>query len=208
VCREMRNLVDDNDDLGRWSTVPTAVLSDETGHQGVIAHRVRARTPGPCFAGRALTIRVTPEGSNTPRDALRLARPGCAIVIDATSHPEAAVWGGNLTTIAQARGVRAVIVDGFVRDIAELSQSGIAVYSCGVTPVGPQWTCTLEEPVHCGGQSIAPGDLLVGDADGVVVVGSGQQDLLLRSLQRLSREEELRERVRLRGWPSDSDPIR
>lgn len=186
-----------------WSDVPTAVLSDELAHHGVVAPRLSPIAGARRFAGRALTIRVSPSARAGARDALRMAWPGSVIVVDAGTHGDAAVWGGNLAAIARARGVCAVVVDGFVRDVAELRESGLAVYARGVTPLGPPWTGIINEPVTCGGQAVAPGDLVVGDEDGIVVVpAAGSPDLLARCLERARREDAYQSRVAALGWPA------
>jgi regulator of RNase E activity RraA len=176
-------------ELDRWRRIPAAVLSDERSHRGVLSG------PRPLFAGRpfaapALTIEVTPQAQGTPREALARAWAGVAIVIDASSASDAAVWGGNLIRIARERGVVAVVVDGNVRDTIELRDSGLAVCSRGVTPRGPMWTGHIDAPIECGGVAVRPGDLIVGDDDGVVAVPIGEVDdgLLARCRARIARE--------------------
>lgn len=177
------------DELAQWRRIPAAVLSDERDHRGVLSG------PRPLFAGRpfaaqALTIEVAPHATGTPRAALAQAWTGAAIAIDARSSPDAAVWGGNLIRIARERGVVAVVVDGNVRDTIELRESGLAVCSGGVTPRGPTWTGHIGTPIECGGVAVRPGDLLVGDDDGVVAVPIGEVDdtLLARCRARIARE--------------------
>jgi len=183
----MRRLT--NAELEAWGRVPAAVLSDERDHRGVLAG------PRPLFAGRpfaaqALTIEVASHVQGTPREALAQAWPGAAIVIDARTAPDAAVWGGNLIRIARERGVVAIVVDGNVRDTIELRDSGLAVCSGGVTPRGPMWTGHIGTPIECGGVAVRSGDLIVGDDDGVVAVPIDEVDdaLLARCQARIARE--------------------
>ena len=176
-------------ELAAWQSIPSAVISDERRHQGVLVG-VRPLFAGRPFAAQALTIEVGAVADGTPRDALELAWSGACIVIDARAAPHAAVWGGNLTRIARDRGVVAVVVDGCVRDVVELRDSGVAVCSQGVTPRGPTWGGRIGGAIHCGGVEINSGDLIVGDDDGVVAVPLGEvnDDLLARCRSRMQRE--------------------
>jgi regulator of RNase E activity RraA len=128
--------------------------------------------------------------NDAPRKALAEAWPRACIVIDARTRPDAAVWGGNLITIARDRGVAAVVVDGNVRDVVDLRASGLAVCSRGITPRGPPWGGRIGGPIQCGGVEIRPGDLMVGDEDGVIAVPleAVNEGLLERCRARLTRE--------------------
>lgn len=182
-------------DLARWRDIPVAVVSDERAHGGVLAG-IRPLFTGRPFAGQAFTIEVAAEQDDAPRSALEQVWTGACIVIDARAAPDAAVWGGNLMRIARARGVAAVVVDGNVRDTADLRDSGIAVCSRGVTPRGPRWSGRFGVPIACGGTAVMPGDLIIGDDDGVIAVSRDAADeaLLARCRARLAREAE--ERIR------------
>lgn len=178
-------------DLSTWRSIPTAVLSDERQHQGVL-FGVRPLFEGRSFAAQALTIRVESVDNGAPRRALAEAWPGACIVIDARLRPDGAVWGGNLVAIARERGVAAIVVDGNVRDLADLRGSGLAIYSRGITPRGPVWGGQIGCAIECAGIEIRPGDLIVGDEDGVVAVplDAVNDELLTRCRARIKREAE------------------
>jgi 4-hydroxy-4-methyl-2-oxoglutarate aldolase len=175
-------------ELDRWRGIPAAVMSDERDHQGVLA-AIRPLFAGRPFAGQAFTIRIDPAGE-PPRVALARIDAGACIVIDARTSPEGAVWGGSLIRIARERGVHAIVVDGSVRDLVDLRESGLAVCSRAVTPRGPQWRGMLQQPIQCGGISVEPGDLVIGDDDGVVAVplAAVTEELLQRCNARVARE--------------------
>lgn len=175
--------------LAAWRAVPTAVISDERGHRGVLAG-LRPLFAGRSFAAQALTIAVDATDNGAPRQALAGAWPGACVVIDARLRPDGAVWGGNLAAIARDRSVAAVIVDGNVRDVADLRESGLAVYSRGVTPRGPAWGGVIGGTIECAGVAIAAGDLVVGDEDGVIAVplDDADEELLARCRARMARE--------------------
>ena len=176
-------------ELEAWKRIPTAVLSDEGAHAGVMMG-IRPRFEGRAFAGQALTIEVQSVDDTPPREVLSQVPPGACIVIDARATPDAAVWGGNLIRIARERGVVGVVVDGCVRDLIELRSSGIAVCSRDVTPRGPAWGGRVGATIHCGRVEVRMGDLIVGDDDGVVCVPleEATEALLGRCVTRLARE--------------------
>lgn len=178
-------------ELAAWRDVPAAVVSDERQHQGALS-TIRPLFAGRPFVAQAFTIEVEARDSVPPREALAHTWRGCCIVIDARFAPDAAVWGGNLIRIARERGVSAVVVDGNVRDVVELRESGLAVCSRGVTPRGPSWSGRFGSPILCGGVEIQPGDLIIGDEDGVVAVPwiHVNDDLLARCHARVAREAE------------------
>ena len=178
-------------ELAAWHDVPAAVVSDEQRHQGVLS-TIRPLFAGRPFVAQAFTIEVQVEDSVPPREALTHTWRGACFVIDARATPDAAVWGGNLIRLARERGASAVVVDGSVRDVADLRDSGLAVCSRGVTPRGPAWSGRFGIPIHCGGVEIRPGDLIIGDEDGVVVVpwADVSDDLLARCRARMAREAE------------------
>ena len=177
------------EELAAWRAVPTAVLSDERGHRGAL-FGLRPLFPGRSFAAQAITIAVGETENRAAREALAQTWPRACIVIDARRSPDGAVWGGNLAALAQARGVSAIVVDGCVRDVVDLRASGLAFYSRGVTPRGPMWGGTIGGTIECGGVTIAQGDLVVGDEDGLVAVPLADvtDELLGRCHARIARE--------------------
>ena len=176
-------------ELAAWREIPTAVISDETACIGVMSFTMRSVTPGRRFAGQALTVRTSRVANDAPQRALAALQRGDVIVVDGSAHPDTAVWGGNLIAGAQGRGARAVVVDGNVRDTADLRKSDLAVYARNVTPAGIAWGGELNVPVRCGGVEVHPGVLLVGDDDGVVVVSLEERiELLTRCRTRVAAD--------------------
>ena len=131
--------------------------------------------------------------------SLTVAWPGAVIVVDARGHLDTAVWGGILTHAAKRAGVTGVmIVDGSVHDVAELRESGVAVFARGAVPSGPHkgWGGSVNLVIQCAGVAVDPGDLIVADDDGVVVVGRRQMDgLLARCKARIDREATTLQRI-------------
>ena len=199
-------------DLAVWRGIPTAVISDELNRTGTMAAAIKPLGDGMGFAGQALTAQTMVGDNATLHYALASAWPGCVVVVDARGHVDTAVWGGVLTHAAKVKGVVALVVDGSVRDADELRASGIAVYARGVVPNGPHkgFGGSVNGPIQCGGMPVNPGDLVVGDADGVAVVRPDQLDGLLdRCRARIAKEEGILEKLdagvdsyTLQGLPS------
>lgn len=131
--------------------------------------------------GTAFTVKV-PDGDNVfIHKALDMIQDGDVLVIDGNGCTSRSLMGEIMFTYAQNKGVRGIIVDGAIRDSDSLNQLDIPVYACAVTPQGPYKNGPGEigAPVSCGGQVVFPGDILVGDADGVVVIHKEEAEKLV-----------------------------
>jgi len=203
------------EDFQPWLSIPTAVISDDLNRTGAMVSGIKPVASGMTFAGQALTIRAFVGDNAAPHYGLTKAWPGCIVVIDARGHTDTAVWGGLLNYAAKARGAAAIIVDGAIRDIAELRDSGIPVYARTSVPNGPQkaWGGAVNVPIQCGGVSVNPGDILVGDDDGVVVFDPVQRaDLLTLCQARIAKEKAILEQIdagkstiEIMGMPAPDD---
>jgi regulator of RNase E activity RraA len=122
--------------------------------------------------------------------AIHRAEPGSIIVVEA-GDVDYAVAGGNVCAVAQRRGIAAFVVDGVIRDLAEVRGMGFPVFARGVIPV-PGTKAAIEPlngPVRCGGVNVSPGDIVVADEEGIVVVPSARQErVLLEARAKLARE--------------------
>jgi RraA family protein len=122
--------------------------------------------------GTAFTVKV-PSGDNLAAQmALDYAQPGDIIVVDGAGYTDRALVGGMMLAYAELRQLGGFIVNGAVRDLEDIRGSALPVFAKAVTPLGPyrEGPGEINVPVCCGGQVVMPGDILVGDADGVVVV--------------------------------------
>ncbi|MCL4764983.1 MAG: hypothetical protein KJZ80_01940 [Hyphomicrobiaceae bacterium] len=184
-------------ELAAWRGVPTATISDEQRHAGGMAPDIKPLVFGRRFAGQAVTIETVPEPNPAPHYAIAAAWDGAVIVIDGRAYPDSAIWGGNLICAAEMRGIAGVVVDGTVRDAADLRASGVCVYCRAVRPTGWEWGGRVNVPIQCGGVAVNPGELIVGDDDGVVVVPlDGREELLERCRARTARDERLQRELR------------
>ncbi len=181
----------DSATLEAWSHIPTAIISDELNRNGAMAAAISPLRANSGFAAQALTVACMVGDNAAIHYALTVAWPGCALVIDGKGFTDTALWGGILTLAAKARGVRAVVIDGAVRDSAELVASEISVYCRAVVPNGPHkgFGGEVNGPILCAGKRVDCGDLIVADDDGVAVISDDQRPgLIERCRQRMAKE--------------------
>ena len=181
------------DEVGAWTEIPTAIISDEMNRFATSAD-LRPVGPVTAFAGPALTVQVKAGDNAALHYAVARAPKGSVLVCDAAGHTATAVWGGILHHAATCRGIIAVVIDGAVRDVADLKRSAVPVYARGVTPGGPHkgWGGTINGVVQVGGCAVRPGDLIVGDEDGIAVVPPERAaEILPRCRARMAREQEV-----------------
>ncbi len=185
-------------DLELWQKTPTSIISDELNRTCTLQSGVRPLQTDIGFAGQALTVQCM-VGDNAPiHYAMTVAWPGCVIMVDGRGHTDTALFGEILGEAALAKGVVAVIIDGATRDAAGLRRSDLYVYSRGVVPNGPHkgFGGAINATIQCAGVSVTPGDLVVGDDDGVVVVSPNKMDgLRERCDARIASEAEKIERI-------------
>ena len=134
---------------------------------GAIRPLNKAKLLGPAF-----TVKV-PEGDNLMfHKAMDMAEPGDVIVIDAGGDEKRAVFGALMINYCRVRGLAGVVIDGAVRDVEELSQMDFPVYARAATPNGPykNGPGEINVPVIIGGRIVSPGDIVVGDGDGVLFI--------------------------------------
>jgi 4-hydroxy-4-methyl-2-oxoglutarate aldolase len=158
--------------VSRFRSVSTGNICDAQGRGGALDFRIKPISKNTSFAGVALTVETVPKDNLAPWAALDIARPGDVVVISTGEYFASSVIGDVYVGMARNRGVVAIITDGVVRDVEGITAVGIPVFACGVSPNSP-WKNgpgTVGFPIVIGGMSIHPGDIVVGDPDGVVIV--------------------------------------
>jgi 4-hydroxy-4-methyl-2-oxoglutarate aldolase len=156
--------------------------------------RIRAAWPGATVAGPAFTVACAPGDNLAIHVGVTLAPPGSVLVVDASARPERGYWGEVLTTGAEARGLAGLVIDGCVRDVDALAAHGFGTFSAGVALRGASKAEPAEVggPVAVGGVTVHTGDLVVGDADGVVVVAASDLGVVIEAAHaRAEFEQEL-----------------
>jgi len=161
-----------DDSVARFAAFDPATLYEAAGQKGMVDPSIRPAWPGARVCGRAATVECPPGDNLMLHIAVAHARPGVIIVASVGSYMAAGAWGEILTAAAQARGVSGLVIDGAVRDIDAIRETKFPVFSRGLA-IG---SCTkerpgaLDVPVQVGGATVRPDDLILGDADGLVII--------------------------------------
>lgn len=169
----------------------TGCVSDALNKSGAMISSIKPVVSGVKIVGPALTVRTPPGDVTAVIKAVELAKPGDVIVIDARGHTETAIWGELLTLACIRKGVEGVIIDGAVRDIQDMRKLGYPVFARAVVPsdgvTGHMGDINI--PIQCGGVAVAPGDIVIGDDDGVVVVPRGRAEETLAKAKEVYEAE-------------------
>jgi regulator of RNase E activity RraA len=141
-------------------------------------------TDMPRIAGPAYPVRCAPGDNLMLHAAIDRAPAGSVIVVEA-GDMDYAVAGGNVCAVAQKNGVAGFVVDGVIRDLAEVRQNRFPVFARGVSPIpgGKDVLEALNQPVTCGGVRVSPGDIVVADEEGIVVVPLADAERVLKAAQ-------------------------
>ncbi|HXK02624.1 MAG TPA: RraA family protein [Verrucomicrobiae bacterium] len=186
-------------DVERFLGFDPATLYEAAGLRGMVDPTIRPAWAGAQICGPAFTA-VCPPGDNLMlHHAVASAPPGVVIVATLGSYMLTGAWGEILTVAAQAREITGLVVDGAVRDIEAIAQHRFPVFSRGLA-IG---ACTkervgkLQVPIVLGGATVSPGDLIFGNADGLVVVESARIDQVYEAaMARQHRETNLMDQLR------------
>lgn len=171
--------------------IPVSCIGDNTNRMYCMESAMRPFNDKPLL-GCAFTVKASMGDNLVLHAAMDLAKPGDIIVVDAQGCLDRAMMGEIMVTYAMERGIAGFIIDGAIRDADGISKLGIPVYAKSVTPQGPFkfGPGEINVPISCGKQAILPGDILVGDSDGIVVI---RNDENARELAELSRKKMLME---------------
>ena len=188
---------DPNRNVARAAKLDTATLGDALDRLGIVGqcYRIKPRSPAFRMAGRAWTLLYGPAGNppGTVGDYIDDVPPGSVIVLDNGGRDNATVWGDILTEIAHRRGIAGTLIDGVCRDTALCLQLGYPVFS------KDHWMRTGKDrvqveatgvPVTIGEARVAPGDIVKGDADGVVVIPQAHEDRVLDTAEAIETAED------------------
>lgn len=156
----------------RASSFASSILADVAGRRGALHGRISPLSPTMRFAGPALTVEVRPGDNLMIHAAMAIAKPGDVILVDGKGDLSSALMGEIMSQQCVALGIAAVVIDGAVRDSEAICELGFPMFAAGLNPNGPTKSVSgrLNHPISIGGVSVSPGDLVVGDADGVTVI--------------------------------------
>jgi len=170
ICRDFERVAPDI--VYRARGFAASILADVAGRRGTLDGRISAVCPSARMAGPAFTVEVRHGDNLMIHAAMTMARPGDVLVIDGKGDRTCALMGSIMINACKVLGLAGVVMDGAHRDTDELRELGFPVYSTGPNPNGPTKFIPgrINWPIACGGVAVNPGDLILGDADGVVVV--------------------------------------
>lgn len=198
------NATPEDRNVARAARLDTATLSDALDRLGIAGqcYRIKPRSSSSRMAGRAWTLLYGPAGkpAGTVGDYIDDVPPGSVIVLDNGGRDNATVWGDILTEIAHRRGIAGTVIDGICRDVALSLDLGYPIYS------RDHWMRTGKDrvqveatgvPVNIGDARVAPGDILRGDADGVLCIPRAHEDAVLDAAEAIEQAEDaIRQAVR------------
>lgn len=183
----------------RYEELSVATVHEAQGRVGLLSPEIRPVKAGLKLVGRAVTVFATPGDNVMIHVAMEQCEPGDVMVVAINSRSECGYFGDLLATLMQARGIAGLVIDSGVRDLADLRQMGIPVFSRCISAQGTvkETLGDVNVPVVCGGQVINPSDLIVGDDDGVVVVRRHELDTVAeKSEAREDKEAAIRAKYR------------
>lgn len=188
--------------VARFAGLSAADVGDVMNSFNVLEAAI-GRVAGGDMVGPALTVRVRAGDNLLIHKAIDTARPGDVLVIDGRAELTNALVGENIVLWAQKCGLAGLVVDGAVRDLAALERIGLPVFARGVTPAGTYKNGggEVNAPISCGRVAVLPGDIVIGDADGVTVVPARDAETVLAGMARKHETERLaKEGIAAGAW--------
>lgn len=176
----------------RFASLPVANIDDCCLRYFAMRYPLRLMSSASRLLGTAYTVKVA-EGDNLMLNkAMDLARPGDVLVVDAGGYDTRAIFGEIIVSYCRKRGLAGIVVDGAIRDSGAIAAlTDFPVYAIGVCPNGPYHNGPgiIGYPVSCAGQVVFPGDIIIGDADGVMAVRPGDAEELLAAASAVEEKE-------------------
>ena len=189
----------DPEDVRQLGECGVATVHEAMGRTGLLDCAIRPIFPGARMAGSAVTVYCAPGDNLMIHAAVAVVRPGDVLVVTTFSPSTAGMFGDLLGESCKAHGVAGLVMDASVRDTADLTAMGFpawsrAIWAQGTTKAIPG---SVNIPIVCAGALVHPGDVVVGDADGVVIVPRADAPLVVAAAtDRIAKEQPIRERLR------------
>jgi len=192
IERPRREIVEQ---LGQF---PVAIIGDGMGRRGIMDPGIKELNRDLKMCGTAVTVETRAADNLMIHAALKVARAGDVIVVNTHGDVSAGIWGELTNLMAIRKALAGLVIDGSVRDSREIANSGFPVFCRGVSPCGggKEGSGQVNLPISCGGVAVHPGDVVVGDADGVVVVPLAMaEEAIAAAGKRIEIEQRRREAI-------------
>lgn len=176
--------------ISGFDGLPTATVSDAMGRHGAMSGAIRPIFEGARILGNALTVLCFPGDNLMIHKALQMVSEGDVLVVDDGGH-DTGCFGHKSASALKARGGVGAILSGSVRDVAEMRRDRLPVFARSITPRAPQKNTpgSINVPVQVGGIVVCPGDIIVADDDGIVVVPVADAARILEATRKRDRHE-------------------
>ena len=182
--------------------LPTGNVADnntDVPHQGTMDSGIKPIDPKSRMLGRAVTVQCYPGDNLALHQGIYAAEPGDVLILDCHGYTEAGHFGDIMALACQMRGIAGVVIDGSCRDSEDIKELGLPVFVRGFNPSGTVKASLgkVNVPVTCGGVRVNPGDMVLGDCDGVVVIPREKEDQVFEKAQaKFAKEEKLVEELK------------
>lgn len=185
ITRPPRNIVD------QLESLPSATVHEVLGKKGALDSRIKPIDKEMKICGPAMTVRCHVGDNLTLHYAISKAKEGDVLVVDAGGYEEEGLWGEITTMAALQRGINGLVIDGGVRDTERIVELGFPVFSRSVSIKGTvkETLGDINTSINCGGTLVNPGDAILGDRDGVVVIPKDKIDEVYEKGQNKEKKE-------------------
>lgn len=185
--------------IARLGAAGVATVHEAQGRSGLLRPYMRPIYPAARLAGTAVTVLCAPGDNLMIHAAVAVVQPGDVLVVSTFSESNDGMFGELLAESCRAHGVGGLVIDAGVRDVTELTSLNFPVWSKAISAQGTIKTTagSVNVPIVCAGQAVAPGDVVIGDYDGVVIVPREHASGVAAAAdQRLAKEEATRARLK------------
>jgi len=169
----------------------SSLVGDAMNREQLMTAAIKPIAPGMRLRGQARTVNAMAGDNGIIHAAIPHVRRGEVLVVNGMGVEDVAIWGEVMTRAAIEQGIAGIVLDGAVRDVADLREMGFPVFCRAVVPRGPHkgFGGTIDVPVSCAGVTVSPGDLVIGDDDGVAVAPLAQVRTVLAAAKEAQERE-------------------